>query len=332
MKTRVTLCVVVIACLSTAPAYGAQVYLSAASDEDGNPVLFAPVLSEEPSVSSEVFRCPGGGACGPVPLQMTTDERGTTRVDLRAAQPGDAFEARFTSADGTVTTARTPRWTGTIVPLTAPAVVGQAVVGQAVSAAGVQWRGGWAYPWQTIDTNLVFACPDATATRDCSVVALSDPVALDARWTGFYLFAYSSRWSAPDPGSAVPAAPGMPFDLDPRFLGSTTLVSAPIGPVVVGAPPAPGVTTRVFADPAAPRATVRPRALRVKGRLSIGRVTCPTRCVVRLTVSSAGRKALRRTLHVTGTKALTIPPRHGKLKVRVVVDGKTVASGTTRAG
>jgi hypothetical protein len=34
---------------------------------------------------------------------------------------------------------------------------------------------------------------------------------------------------------------------------------------------------------------------------------------------------------VKGAKALTVPVRHGKLKVRVVVDGKLVASGATRA-
>jgi hypothetical protein len=51
---------------------------------------------------------------------------------------------------------------------------------------------------------------------------------------------------------------------------------------------------------------------------------------VELTVSGGGRRALHRTLTVPRTKVLSVPARRGRLTVRVVVGGKTVARGTTR--
>ena len=80
-----------------------------------------------------------------------------------------------------------------------------------------------------------------------------------------------------------------------------------------------------------PTASVRARALRRNGRLIVGRVRCETRCAVALKVSGGNRRAVHRTLRVTGAKALTVPVRHGKLKVRVTVDGTLAASGTMRA-
>ncbi len=52
---------------------------------------------------------------------------------------------------------------------------------------------------------------------------------------------------------------------------------------------------------------------------------------MQLKVSGGKRRAFYRTLSVTGAKALTVPVRHGKLKVRVIVDGKLVTSGPTLA-
>jgi hypothetical protein len=80
-----------------------------------------------------------------------------------------------------------------------------------------------------------------------------------------------------------------------------------------------------------PSASIRARALRRHHKLSFARVSCPIRCIVKLTVTGGGRKALHRTKVVTGTKALAIPPRHGRHKVRVVVDGKSLARGHSRA-
>jgi hypothetical protein len=52
---------------------------------------------------------------------------------------------------------------------------------------------------------------------------------------------------------------------------------------------------------------------------------------VQLKVSGGKRRAHYKTVRVTGANALTVPVRHGKLKVRVIIDGKLVASGATIA-
>ena len=80
----------------------------------------------------------------------------------------------------------------------------------------------------------------------------------------------------------------------------------------------------------APTASLRRTALRRKGRLVIGRVTCETRCAVRVEVTGGGRRAFQRSLSVRGTQSLTMPARRGRLSVRVTVDGKLLATGRVR--
>jgi hypothetical protein len=114
--------------------------------------------------------------------------------------------------------------------------------------------------------------------------------------------------------------------------------SAPLGPICCAAPqaavPTPAPTTAPQAAPKAPTASIRSKALRRRGRLVLGRVTCESRCSVRLKVSGGGCQAVQRTLTVFGTHKLTIPVRRGNLTVRVSVDGKTIATGrsTYRTG
>jgi hypothetical protein len=81
---------------------------------------------------------------------------------------------------------------------------------------------------------------------------------------------------------------------------------------------------------ARPVVTLRTRALRSKGRISVGRVTCEAPCKVAVNVSGGGKKAYRTTFVAHGTKAITVPARRGKLTVRVHVDGKLLASATIR--
>ena len=58
---------------------------------------------------------------------------------------------------------------------------------------------------------------------------------------------------------------------------------------------------------------------------------CETACKVELKVAGGGRRAITRTLTVKGAKALKVPARHGRLHVRVAVDGKELASGKSVA-
>jgi hypothetical protein len=77
-------------------------------------------------------------------------------------------------------------------------------------------------------------------------------------------------------------------------------------------------------------ATIRTRALRRTGRLTIGKVTCPSRCTVGLKVTGKFR-TIRRHVSVTGAKALSVPVRHGRMNVRVTINGRLAAAGHTRA-
>jgi len=84
---------------------------------------------------------------------------------------------------------------------------------------------------------------------------------------------------------------------------------------------------RAFAPPTV---TLRARALRGNGRISVGRVTCAAPCKVAVKVSGGGEKAYTTTFVANGTKAITAPVRRGKLTVRVHVDGKLLASRTLK--
>jgi hypothetical protein len=149
----------------------------------------------------------------------------------------------------------------------------------------------------------------------------------DPRWAGWYLFAqeYLSTGNAVCNAilgcsvNAVLPAPAFPSALR---RSATVERSAPLGPIV-GAPE----RTRISHGPLA---SIRTRALRRNGRLLVGRVSCES-CSVRLKVSGGKRRAHYETLRVTGVKSLIVPVRHGKLKVRVVVDGKLLTSGPTTA-
>jgi hypothetical protein len=63
----------------------------------------------------------------------------------------------------------------------------------------------------------------------------------------------------------------------------------------------------------------------------VGSVICAARCTVELTVRGARKPAARRRFSGQGRMALSVPARHGRLRVTVLVDGTPVASGTTEA-
>jgi hypothetical protein len=96
----------------------------------------------------------------------------------------------------------------------------------------------------------------------------------------------------------------------------------------------PGSTTTT-GKPKAPKVTLRKRVLRSGKRVTVGSITCATRCRVRLTVGD-GRRTLRRNLTVTGTTRLALVNgsklrKRVRLRVTVTVDGKRVKTGRVRA-
>jgi hypothetical protein len=333
MRKRVWVATVLAALIGAAPAYAADDSVwEAGLTPAGDAILtVGPSVYRDPEFERiEVFRCPGG-ACEaePLPHVATGGTRFPSRggqwlsVDVSVAGAGDVFEARFLDAGGQVVkTERTAAWQGVAALDRAPSVQGDPVVGASVTPVAGHWSGGWATPWSSGGTEELVACRTAAGT-DCAWLSYGLPLALEARWRGWFLFSVSRFWSGRTnwvSGQVLPAYGSPTGDVT-----RTTLLagSGPVGPIAAAPQTAPTV------GPAA-TASIRARALRRDHRLSVARVTCPVRCSVVLTVRGGG-KTVRRSIQVVGSSALTIAPRHGRLQVKVVVDGKTLASGVSRA-
>jgi hypothetical protein len=318
-----------------ASAYAADVSVFESVHGAGDPFVWAMVAPDEAGIV-EWRRCADGG---PVcePIAGSASEHGSV-VEAGETAAGTVFEAVHTK-DGVESTARTRAWQGRVTSLAAPALQGEPLIGKTVTVAAGSWSGGWE-PDGRPDAveHSIFACQAPTG-GDCWQLSYGPTVVLDARWNGWYLLAQEARFPEyPEhtglcPPSTIGRLSGcVPISLRPPLpahvgthAGQTVRLSAPLGPVV---PPKFPATVRPVK---APSASIRARALRSKGQLLVGRVSCETRCTVALKVSGGGRRAVYTTLSVTGAKALTVPVRHGKLRVRVTVDGRLVTSGPTIA-
>jgi hypothetical protein len=316
--------------LPVAPAYGADLRIAETVDRSGDPGLAAAVSPSE-GVTLEWRRCPDGGTvCEPLPASADVPVRNGRVASPGETPAGTVFEAVATK-DGVETKVRTRPWQGRLTWTVSPTLQGEAAVGRTVTAAPGTSGGGWGQDWQSpafsnAPRDRIYACREPTG-GDCWLIAYGTSVALEPRWAGWYLFAEqngptSIPWCVSILGCAVSVAlAAPPVHIGPQP-GQTAALSAPFGPVAAAPVPAPRETK-------APAASIRTRAVRRNGRLLVGRVSCETRRSVQLKVSGGGRRAVQRTLSVTGVKSLTIPVRRGKLKVRVVVDGKLLASGRT---
>lgn len=328
--------------LAAASPAGAETGILVSYDAYGDPEVTAGVSEEPGQPNGEVVELracpPDGSSCVPLPTSAYTARqpcdgfatcwpRRSSRAHPGETAPGTVFEAAFDQG-GTVTTKRSPAWTGRVTPLTTVTVEAAAVGAKPRIVPGM-WAGGWqgesirAYPGSHV-------CRSPSGV-DCWAISNSE---LPQRWAGWHLFVDESF-----------VEPSVDNRLFPELMAIeyTTLVPLPypqssLGPVwplstrsasvqvcCVLPPPAPAATPL---PPPSPSAAVRARAQRRKGALVVADVTCPIRCSVRLAVT--GRRTFTRTLRVQGKRALSIPRRSGALRVRVFVDGKLLASGRSR--
>ena len=316
--------------IAAAPAHASAPYAIWSTDGNGDPSLVA-ADSEAIVTLSECVD--GGSTCTPVADQNAAD--GYASATAGETPAGAVFKATFAYLGRPAVTWSSPAWDGRLVVATPPTLMATPVAGgNAVPLSGTAaggWRGGAG------SVAGVQACtqPDG---GECWTISYSGaPSSIDLRWAGYYLSAIESwsSWSSQGnpPIPPMPAWPPLPWGpypwaQTPPIGGAIHSRSTFVGPVA--AEPQHQAFTQPGKKPAPPKASIRARALRGKGHLNVARVTCATKCTVKLTVSGGG-KAIRRTLSVTGARALTIAPRHGRLKVKVVVDGKTLASGVSRA-
>ena len=221
-----------------------------------------------------------------------------------------------------------------------PTMRGTLALGQTLTPVAAQWTGGWG---DDVSRLSLYVC--RTEGGDDCVVSGG---ALRAEHQGRYAFSVVTRTASND---HVPAAPadGTPAATVPTRTAIVVVSSAagPIAADVADAPPIPaptapgggGSTPGTPGTPGTPQAKkpkvkLRKRALRRGKRVTVGSVTCATRCRVRLSVGD-GRRTVRRTLNVTGTKQLVIVNgsklrKKVRLRVVVTVDGKRLKTGRVR--
>jgi hypothetical protein len=296
----------------------------------GDPELWASPahLSRYPP-GDPVWRiCPPNDACREI-------GDGANLVRPGETPGGTVFESDFTDADGT-TTERSLVWQGRVAVVSPPGLEGRLAPGETVRPFPASWSGGWG---DERSTPYLVACPGLGRT-DCEL--LTDPTgnasygtfhrALRAHHAGWYLYAVEAR-SPRDHDPYIVASPppaGGPMTLpQPSAL---VALSPPIGPIA-GLPPVVVIARPVDTAVPSPAVVLRGRAYRNAGRLTVGRVECLARCAVHLTISD-GRRTLRRSLSVRGWAPLAIADRRrlrpGRLRVRVIVDGRELAAGRVR--
>lgn len=307
----------------------------AGMDLDGNPLLSM-------SSSGVDFRAIHWRACPPGagPCQELA---GNAFVAPGPTAPGTVFEA-YVLHNGAEVSARTPAWGEQVQSAGVPALSGELRVGGRVNVVPTSWTGGWDAAPRTEGAPrsgyAIAACSDTTGAQ-CFLIAedksVLDGFKLQPRWAGRHLLAGEWRgsggflapavgWLLPVPMTLERLRGGQPTPYG-TALGTRGRLSELTGPVAAdpkleNAQPAPN----------APTVTLRSRALRSKGGISVGRITCAQTCKVAVKVSGGGKKAYTATLTAKpGVTVITAPVRRGKLTVRVHVDGKLIASGKVTA-
>jgi hypothetical protein len=268
MRASVAVFAWVLAGLSAAPAFGADVSFSGGVDAEGNATLAVNASKYEDPARLGVSRClPGAATCEPVTLTSPVE------LALGDVAPGTVFEASVTQDGAVLGSARTPAWLGRVTNTAKPGLTGTPKTGATVRRTDGMWSGGWDAPWGSRSDHAIAACTDVSAT-DCFLLAYSAPVKIASRWAGWYLFAGETRSSASTYPIASRAA--TPFHVAGLMQGAR---SAPLGPVDGASTPHEQI--RVSGDP---YVSIRPRATRHGDQLSIGRVSC-ARCDVAFTVA-----------------------------------------------
>jgi hypothetical protein len=310
---------------AVAPA-SAQAYWELSPTDD--PLIFAPIQVPGDDYTLKVC-APGGAACELV------DEFTGPEYEPGETPAGTFFELW----NNGVLEERSPEWKGRVTNTAPPTISGSVAVGGEVAPVGGTWSGGWANDRSTLSLvacmtpqgNACIGVPAADQCRPCVENPMraqssgEGPAAIPPALGGRYLLATESRWSVDVRGRGIPGIAASPlwamqtaFNLRPA--SSRRAVSAPVGPIVVRVP-------AVNQPPVAPTVTLRARALRSKGKLRVGRITCATSCTVSVKVSGGGKKASTTTFVAKpGVTAITTAVRRGKLTVRVHVDGKLLAN------
>jgi hypothetical protein len=265
--------------------------------------------------------CPPSGPCQEIDDLALPHDPGETAA-------GTVFEADVFGVEQ-----RSRAWTGRVGSTLEPTMRGTLALGGTLTPVAAQWSGGWG---DDVSSLALYVCR-TEGGDDC----VASGGQLRAEHQGRYAFAVDTRRATNDhalPAQADGAAAGLPSRT------ATISVSAAAGPIAttaaaapaIPAPRVPGGSSPGTTTPKAkkPKVTLRKRVLRKGKRVTVGSITCATRCRVRLTVGD-GRRTLRRNLTVTGIKPLVIVNgsklrKKVRLRVTVTVDGKRLKTGRVR--
>ena len=298
---RSALGIAVGALLAFVPAaHASPVAPFVAADANGDPVLYSWINAASQPVTWR--QCTVGGAC------VVRVETGHA-LSPGPTSPDTYFESTIEWTHGSSDTWTSPVWDGRYVDISPPTLSGSFVVGTTVAVEPGASAGGWA----GLTSTRLLSCKAADGL-ECDLLRTGEP--LSAEHLGRHLFVTRSH------------AGHHYFPYYSAGVGAER-TSGPYGPVTGPPTPAARIAPALQTGPPASAKPVsvslRTRALRRNGRLELGRVTCVESCSVRLTVNGRSR-----TFRMTGTRTLTTPVRKGRLKVRVAVDGKRLASATLK--
>ena len=260
---------------------------------------------------------------------------GCTELDDIALpfEPGETAAGTVFEADIFGVTQRSRAWTGRVDSTLEPTMRGTLALGATLTPVAAEWTGGWG---DDVSQPALYVC--RTEGGDGCVAFAG---AVRAEHAGRYVFAVDARRANND-HAAQPQADGAAVTLPSRT--AIVSVSAAAGPLAssaadapaIPAPRVPGSSSPTTTTPKAkaPKVTLRKRVLRSGKRLTVGSITCVTRCRVQLSVGD-GRRTAKRTLSVRGTTRLTIVNgsklrKKVRLRVVVTVDGKRLKTGRVR--
>ncbi|MDQ8045860.1 MAG: hypothetical protein AAGC46_05505 [Solirubrobacteraceae bacterium] len=192
---------------------------------------------------------------------------------------GTVFEAQST-ADGVVSTARTPAWQGQLTNTAPPVVHGDVRVGGVVWAEGGTWTGGWG---DDVHGLRLLACPDATTTTCVPIgnpyLATTTSLPVHPAYVGWYLRAVDTDFgfSPASTAQAITVYPGS-TTTSPLQTYAPTAVSGPVGPIPPPQTPTAGkVSGKLFVGQTiAALAGTWPDAP-TGGSIATGLRACPTR-------------------------------------------------------
>ena len=288
----------------TATDYGVTLLYGVNSDGTGT-------LIANPTKGGSVSwqACPPGDNCRPVASRPTLDRA----LDVGTAPAGTVFVATATNGPQTAT-ARSVPYLGGVRSNAPPSIDGTLRVGALIKPVAGSWSGGWGTERSVLQTQI---CRRANGTG-CVVVAdqiywnkcASAGAVLASHHAGRYVRVIEQRLGRDI--AFTPVGIPLPSDIEP-------LEPAPARAATIAGPirPASGPAESKCGPPP-PRVTLARRAVRRGGRLELGRISCVSRCTVRIDVSQKRHRKLSYARTFTkprGAKRLMLPVRAtGRIK------------------